>query len=77
MAKERLALLRRKSKKGEKEQGEVKIVTEGDLTTLQDAVIKMMERKHKRERDVSKSILNKINTLSFKRVNMLMPQGVL
>lgn len=53
MARERLALRRSRSKKGEKQE-EAKLVTEGDLVTLQDALIKLVEKKHGRERDVSK-----------------------
>ena len=54
LARERLAQRRNRRASKDRETGEEeKLVTEGDLGTLQEAVMKALERKHKKEREVS------------------------
>ena len=51
LARERLAQLRERRKAKEQE-AEDKLVTEGDMSVLQEAVMKALEHKHQDERKV-------------------------
>ena len=51
LARERLAQLRDR-KKAKEQEAEDKLVTDGDLSVLQEAVMKALEHKHQDERQV-------------------------
>ena len=52
LARERLAQLRNR-RKSKEEEAEEKLVTDGDVSVLQEAVMKALEHKHQDERQVS------------------------
>ena len=54
LARERLAQLRSR-RKAKEEETEDKLVTDGDMGVLQEAVVKALEHKHQDERQVGSS----------------------